>query len=60
MRAAHPGNDAEAAGMIAALGDLQIREMIWSQPEARRREIGDENRARGYVQNRGGVLAERR
>ena len=52
MRAAHPRNDAEAARMIAALGDLQIGKMFRRQAEARRLEIGNENRARGDVEQR--------
>ena len=51
VRAAHPRNDAEAARMIAALGDFQIGKMFRREAKTRRLEIGNENRARGDVQN---------
>ena len=53
MRAAHPRNNAEAAWMIAALGDLHVGKMPGRKPEARRVKIGNENRSRGDVQDRG-------
>ncbi len=46
VRAAHPGNDAKAARMIAAFGNFQIGEMSRRQPKTRRLEIRDEGRAR--------------
>jgi len=41
--------------MVAALGDFQVGKMFRREPEARRPEIGDENRARGDVENRCGI-----
>jgi hypothetical protein len=40
MRAAHAGNDAEAARMVAALGDFDVGEMFGREAETRRAEIG--------------------
>ena len=54
VRAAHPRNDAEAARMVAALGDFQIGKMFRRQTEARRREIGNENRTGGDIEKRRG------
>src|SRR5207247_5896664 len=36
-----PGNDAEAAGMVAALGDLDVGEMFWRQAKAGRGVVGN-------------------
>jgi len=55
MRATHPGNDAEAARMIAALGDFQIGKMLRRQAETRRLEIRNEGWAGGHVENRRGI-----
>ncbi len=52
MRAPHAGNDAEAARMIAALGDLDVGEVARRQPEARRRVVGDVART-GLTARRG-------
>src|SRR5258706_16223488 len=62
MRAAHPGNDAEAAWMIAALGNFQVGKMFRRQTKARRLEIRDEDWARGDVEQwlRSGALPRRR
>src|ERR1035437_3859349 len=57
MRAAHLRNDAKAARMIAALGDLQIRKMLRRQAKARRRKIRNENRAGGHVEQ-GGMMRD--
>ena len=64
MRAAHAGNDAEAAGVVAALGDLEIGEMLRSKTKpgrlpARdvvRPEIHFHQRARGNVGGEGDDL----
>ena len=34
MRAAHPGDNAEAARMIAAFGDLHISKVPWGEAKA--------------------------
>src|SRR5271170_5087486 len=52
MGAAHAGNDAKAARMIAAFGDLQVGKVAGRQAKARSAKIRDENRARGDVKNR--------
>src|ERR1041385_5895081 len=45
MRAAHPGNDTEAARVVAALGDFDVGEVPRREPEARRAEIRNESRS---------------
>ena len=52
MRAAHPRNDAETARVIAALGNLHVREMFGREPEARRVEIRNEIGPRVDLDNR--------
>ena len=46
MPAAHLRDDAERAGMIAALGDLDVGGVRRREAEARRVEIGNEPRLR--------------
>src|SRR6186713_672632 len=54
MRATHAWNDAEAARMIAALGNLHVGEMARREPKARRFVIGDVNGSRGDIEQRRG------
>ena len=42
VRTAHPGNDAEAARVIAALGDFDVGKMARRQAKSRRGKVGDE------------------
>ncbi len=42
MTAADLGDGAEGAGVVAALGDLEIRGVLWREAEARRVVIWDE------------------
>ena len=67
MRTAHPGNDAKAARMIAALGDFDVGEVPGREAEPRRGEIGDEGGTLGHVQQcesmaecRGSMVAQQR
>ena len=60
VRAAHPGNDAEAARMVAALGDFQVGKMFRREPETRRLEIRNEDRTGGHFQQRRGWRMENR
>src|SRR5207247_2577471 len=47
MAAAHPRDDAKAARVVAAFGNLYVREMPRREPETRRAEVGDECGAGG-------------
>src|SRR5438552_4783655 len=49
MRAAHAGNDAKTAGMIAAFGNFEISKMAGRETEARRRVIRNIGRPRIHL-----------
>src|SRR6185295_7572858 len=51
MAAAHAGDDAEAAGMIATFSDSQVSEMSGRQAKARRGKIRNELRPGMNVEN---------
>src|SRR5688572_31971615 len=56
MRTAHARDNAKAAGMITALGNLHISKMIRREPEARRLVIWNVNGAAGDIEQRGDRL----
>jgi hypothetical protein len=55
MAAAHPGDDAEAAGVIAAFGNLDVGEMFRREAKPRRGVIGNVVRAKIDGDHRGGL-----
>ena len=58
MRSAHPRNDAKAARMVAALGNLDVGEMFWRQTEAWGFKVGNESWTLMNFQNRRGWRIE--
>ena len=56
MGAAHAGDDAETAGMIAPFGDLYVCEVVWGKSKARRGVIGNVNRSLRDIEERGDGL----
>ena len=60
MSAAHPRNDAKAAGMVTPFGDLEVGKMPGSQPEPGRVKVRDENRALGDIEDRRLPICDRR
>jgi hypothetical protein len=52
MAAAHPGDDAEAARVVAALGDLHVGEVARGEAEARGLVVGDVDGAGGDIEQR--------